>query len=326
MYKKIFYFLILFLFASYIVFFIIERVESDSKLGSYLVYRNNIERNNVGYLLDNGFERITIDKSIKSRTPNKLFEIATPDWDLFFSLIKKHFYNTDCKENCYDELSLLGKNDFSFYIDKKGVNYNGSNIGKYSFGVNYENNRPAKCGENKLSTNNSDCFNLDIKTLNEDYIKKINSFLSELNFDYKYIIEDRYIKYSNTFNYNIKFIFENNSLDSSWYFDFGYNGAFSLQGFYIENAEKNIAKFSFITLEKAIEYYLKNDYLYNLIPDLESGDKSNKIIMNNNNLLITNMEIIYKKNIYDQKLYILPYYKITTDKGIFFILAVEPKK
>jgi len=322
--KKVYYFLFLFSLVSLILFLIVEREKSNSKLGSYLVYKSDNGRNDVGYLLDHGFKKIILDKNIKTRTPDRLFEITTPNWDLFFSLIKKHFYNSNCKVNCKDDLNLLVKNDFSIYIDKKGVNYNGSNIGKYSFGVNYEKNRPVNCGGKELS-NNSDCLDLDIKTLNETYIKKINSFLSELNFDYKYKIEDKYINYSNTFSYNIKFILENSNIDSSWYFDFGPNGAYSLQGFYIENEEKNIAKFSFITLEKAIEYYLKNDYLYSLIPDLESGDKSNTIIKNNNNLLITNMEITYKKNIYDQKLYILPYYKIATDKGIFFILAVEPK-
>jgi len=312
---------------SLIIFFTLDREKSISKLGSYLVYKSDLDRfDDIGYLVDHGYNKIILDKNIKTRTPDKLFEITTPNWDLFFSLMKKHFHNSNCKVNCNDDLDLLGKGDFSNYIDKNNVEYNGSNNGEYSFGVNYEKNRPENCGGKESSTNNSDCLDLDIKTLNEKYIMQINNFLSELSFNYKYIITDRYLESSNTFNYIIQFIIENSNIVSTWHFDFGPNGAFSLQGFYIENTENNIEKFNYITLEKSIEYYQKNNYLYNLIPDLESGDKNNMITKNNNNLLITNMEITYKKNIYDQKLYILPYYKITTDNGIYYILAVEPKK
>lgn len=324
--KKIFIFLIIFSIISLIFFSVYEKDKNGSKIASFMVYKNNINKKDAGHLVDYGFNEIHIDKRIKSKTPDKVYKISNPDWNLFFGLIKKHFYSADCGKNCFSNIKLVNDGKYSNYIDKKGVTYTGSNVDEYSFGVNYENNRPIICSEKEFTIENKDCNNLDILAIKNDYINKINNFLNELNFGYKYEIVEKYFKYSNTYNFNINFIIENNGIDSGWYFDFGPAGAFSLQGFYVGKIENYNSKFSFITLEKAIEYYQNKYYLYNMIPDLLIEHKSDKEVKNKSKLYITNVEIAYKKNIYKDELYIFPYYKITTDKGVFYILAIETKK
>lgn len=322
--KNTYFFLFIITLVSFILLSTYEN-NRNSKLSSFLVYESDIKRKKMGYLVERGYDEIIIDKIIKSRTPNKLYEINNPNWVLFFELIKKHFYPSNCGVNCSDEIEINNNNDYSNYTDMRGVSYSGSNKDEYSFGVIFEENRPQSCSEKDLPMKKNNCYDYDTLAINSAYLSKINNFLNELNFDYEYEITDKFIEHSNTFNYNIKFIIDNNSVDSGWFFDFGPNGAYSLKGFYLENIEKNIDKFSFISLNKAIKYYKNNNYLYNLIPNLVKDNET--YIKNDNNILyISNVEISYRKNIYNEKLYIFPYYKLTTDKGVYYLLAIEEKK
>lgn len=323
--KNTYFFLFIILLVPFILLVTNEN-NNSSNLSSFLVYESDIKRKKIGYIVEEGYEEIIINKNIKSKTPNKLYEITNPNWPLFFGLIKKHFYPSKCVIDCDYAIMLNNNNDYSNYTDKSGVSYSGSNKDEYSFGVIFEENRPKACDEKDLQNNKKNCYDYDTLAMNNLYIKKIENFLNELNFDYKYEISDRYIEYNNTFNYNIKFKIEDNSVDSGWFFDFGPKGAFSLKGFYLSKIEKNNDKFSFITLNKAIEYYKNKDYLYNLIPNLVIDNEADKKNNDKNILYITNVEITYRKNIYNEKLYIFPYYKLTTDKGAYYILAIEQKK
>ena len=322
--KNTYFFLFIILLVPFILLVTNEN-NNSSNLSSFLVYESDIKRKKIGYIVDEGYEEIIINKNIKSKTPNKLYEITNPNWPLFFGLIKKHFYPSKCLIDCDYAIMLNNNNDYLNYTDKSGVSYSGSNKDEYSFGVIFEENRPQSCSEKDLPMKKNNCYDYDTLAINSAYLSKINNFLNELNFDYEYEITDKFIEHSNTFNYNIKFIIDNNSVDNGWFFDFGPNGAYSLKGFYLENIEKNIDKFSFISLNKAIKYYKNNNYLYNLIPNLVKDNET--YIKNDNNILyISNVEISYRKNIYNEKLYIFPYYKLTTDKGVYYLLAIEEKK
>jgi len=334
--KKNIIFFVIYLFVVFLFFLNRNEDKSiDSLNNDFLLFTEDDIVKKYGLIYDNNFKNYKFINNLDINTSANVYIIDKPDiiyWERLFTLFNEHFFSS-CEDQCNYNLKLVNNNSDVIYSNDSGVEFIINNDSDYGFGITDENNRPGPCtgiGNNSCKYDEStggwffDFSEEFIDKKDDMYYKQIMSFMKLLNLNYDYDIIRNYSKSQNSFSYNVIFKKEGYETDDGWFFDFSSEGPYSFQGFFNKYTLESSNYFKSISLNKSLENYKNNNHMYNLIPDLKfDGSVLNNKLISNNNLTISSASLRYKKNILNDKIYLLPYYHIETDQGNFYILAVE---
>jgi hypothetical protein len=82
--------------------------------------------------------------------------------------------------------------------------------------------------------------------------------------------------------------------------------------------------FTNISLKKSLNYYENNKPGYKLLPELKRGYVNNLDLMEKKETTIKKIgQVIRFYTDFDGKIYLLPYYELTTNNGIYLLLGSE---
>lgn len=226
------------------------------------------------------------------------------------------------KESCktYD---YLGKDRRS--IDHEVYHFsNNIHASVYSkdlvyFTIPDESNRPSKCLDfftNMVGA--SSCVGLDERYYYNKYSKLINNLVSGQDVDITYNFDPLY----QNFNFIVTFKFGGIPSTIKWFLDFGPTGLFSFVG---TNFETELTyNFKNISLKKSLEYYIKNKTGYKLLPKIEMKDVENLDLNEKNEITIKKIgSVVRFYTGQNAKIYLLPFYELYTNKGIYLLLGSE---
>ena len=281
----------------------IERLERKGSIGS----------NKLTLKKDMNIEYKDID--ISNFVMNKI----EPD-NLVFSLIDK--INLFCKkELCktYDYKSKSRIGDLEIYHYSNNLNASVYNKDLIYFTIPDEDNRPSKCLYTVIDTNGGkSCKGLDERYYYDKYSKLIDKLVAGHDVEIVY----KFDRLGQTFNYLVTFKYGGLPSTIKWFLDFGPNGIFSFVG---TNYKTDIANnFKNISLKKSLEYYNKNIPGYRLLPEFKRGEMGKLNLNEKKETTIKKIgKVIRFYTDFDGKIYLLPFYELTTTNGIYLLLASE---
>ena len=225
------------------------------------------------------------------------------------------------KELCknYEYLSKGRSNDLEIYHYSNNLHASVYNRDLIYFTIPDEDNRPSQCiyivtDEKGLKS----CRGLDERYYNDKYSKLIAKLVSGHDVDIEYNFDPLLKK----FNYVVTFKYGGMYSTIKWFLDFGPDGIFSFVG---TNFKTDLANnFQNISFKKSLEYYNENKPGYRLLPELKKGDMDNLDLNEKKEINIKKIgaAIRFYTDL-DGKIYLLPYYELYTNKGLYLLLASE---
>jgi hypothetical protein len=256
-------------------------------------------------------------KDIKSS--NFVMSKMAPE-SLVFSLIDT--INLFCKEeSCktYEYIDKGRSSDLEIYHYSNNLHASVYNKDLIYFTIPDEDNRPSQCLYIVTdSKGDKSCRGLDERYYYYKYSRLIDNLVSGHDVEIEYKFDPLFQK----FNYIVTFKYGGMPSTIKWFLDFGPAGIFSFVG---TNYKTDFASnFKNISLNKSLDFYNSSKPGYKLIPELKTKSLGSYDSIDENLITIKKIgQVIRFYTDFDGKIYLLPYYELTTNNGIYLLLGSE---
>jgi hypothetical protein len=266
---------------------------------------------------------LNINDNIKYKDLNNnnnfLLSTIDPETLLFYLM---NTINEFCKiESCktYEYIDKGRRSDLEIYNYSNNLHVSVYNKDLIYFTIPDESNRPSQCLYIVTdSLGGKSCRGLDERYYYNKYSKLIDNLISGHDVDIEYNFDPLFQK----FNFIVTFKYGGMPSTIKWFLDFGPDGIFSFVG---TNFKTDLANnFTNISLKKSLNYYENNKPGYKLLPELKRGYVNNLDLMEKKETTIKKIgQVIRFYTDFDGKIYLLPYYELTTNNGIYLLLGSE---
>lgn len=307
-----------------IIFFFSQKNSNISSIYKYYEFGPSGYMERKGSVTEKKLIPILKDNMVYKNVVSSNLVMSRVDSNLFISNLMG-VMNEFCKKDFCKTYEYLGQekdntNNIELYYYTNDLTISVTNKDLLYVTIPADGSRPSQCLYLITDSNGGkSCKGLDESYYNNKYRELIDEMILGHDVTIKYV-HDPLLQ---SFSYIVTFMYGGLPSNIKWYLDFGPEGIFSFVGtnYIVELAEN----FKNISFEKSFNYYKGNKVGYKLLPEFKI-EKINDYDPSASENIVTIRKVGETIRFYsdpDGRLYILPYYELFTNKGVYLLLGSE---